>query len=241
MERLFELHEEGQYDLIVVDTPPSAHASDLLDAPARMADFFDSRLLKFLVAPNRSRLASITAKPFMQLADRLLGKRFLADISAFFTMLESMRPGFIDRAEKVQALIASDETTFVVVTTLEPAAVHEAGSLIDQLEQRNFEIDAIVANRVLPVSLPPEVESGLSEQTADWRARAEDADLSAKAVERVLGELRANAVRLRHLSELQQEQSKTLAGRARLLSTVPWMSGELRNLGGLSKLGQKIW
>lgn len=231
MERLFELHEEGQYDLIVVDTPPSAHASDLLDAPQRLAEFFDSRLLKFLIAPSRSRLAMLTAKPFMQLTDRLLGKRFLSDISEFFTLLESMRPGFIVRAEQVKALLASTECSFAVVTTLEPAAAHEAEGLIAELLRRDLELGALLANRVLPEYLlgtPPVSAHDFDGQNAD-------------DVQRVVTELQQNAVRFGHLARQQQQQLTDLSERAKILGTIPWISGELRSLEGLSVLGEMIW
>jgi anion-transporting ArsA/GET3 family ATPase len=231
MERLYELHEEGEYDLIVVDTPPSAHASDLLDAPQRLADFFDSRLLKFLVAPSRSRFASLTAKPFLQLADRLLGKRFLSDISEFFTLLESMRPGFIQRAESVKALLASTECSFAVVTTLEPAAVREARGLVDELVRRELELGAVVANRVLPDFLrrPGAIESD---------AFANEDEIGVK---RVVTELYANADRFGHLARQQEQQLSALSERAKILGTIPWTSGELRSLEGLTVLGEKIW
>ena len=73
MERLYEIHSEGKYDLIVVDTPPTRNALDFLDAPQRLADFFSSRLLRWLIAPYRSRLVNAATKPFYTVADRILG------------------------------------------------------------------------------------------------------------------------------------------------------------------------
>ena len=93
MERLYEIHSEGKYDLIVVDTPPTRNALDFLDAPQRMADFFSSRLLRWLIVPYRSRLVNIASRPFYQVADRILGTQFLADISEFFILFQSMYDG----------------------------------------------------------------------------------------------------------------------------------------------------
>ncbi len=73
MERLYEIHTEGNYDLIVVDTPPTRNALDFLEAPERMADFFSSRLLRWLIVPYRSRLVNMASRPFYQVADRILG------------------------------------------------------------------------------------------------------------------------------------------------------------------------
>jgi anion-transporting ArsA/GET3 family ATPase len=90
MERLFELHASGRFDLIVVDTPPTRHALDFLDAPARMADFFGSRLLRWLTVPYRSRVMTVASKPFYTVADRLLGTKFLEDIAEFFSLMQTM-------------------------------------------------------------------------------------------------------------------------------------------------------
>src|SRR5947199_696216 len=81
MERLYEIHSEGSYDLVVVDTPPTRNALDFLEAPQRMADFFSSRLLRVLTVPYRSRLVNMASRPFYQVADRILGSQFLQDIA----------------------------------------------------------------------------------------------------------------------------------------------------------------
>ena len=90
MEQLHEVHASGTYDLVVVDTPPSRNALDVLDAPSRMVDFFGSRLLRWLTVPYRSRLFNVASKPFYQVADRVLGSRFLQDIAEFFILFQAM-------------------------------------------------------------------------------------------------------------------------------------------------------
>ena len=95
MERLYQIHQSGRYDLIVVDTPPTRNAVDFLDAPQRMAEFFSSRLLRWLIAPYRSRLINVASKPFYSVADRILGTKFLQDISEFFILFQSMYDGFV--------------------------------------------------------------------------------------------------------------------------------------------------
>ena len=150
MERLFELHEEGDYDLLIVDTPPSLNALDLLDAPGRMAEFFSSRLLRWLVVPYRSRLVNIASRPFYQVADRILGSQFLEDLAGFFILFQTMRDGFVARAEAVNRLIRDVRTTFVVVTTLEAVPAVEAEQLIESLRERRLHLGLLVCNRVLP-------------------------------------------------------------------------------------------
>src|SRR5436305_6773819 len=150
MERLFEIHTAGKYDLIVVDTPPTRNALDLLEAPKRMADFFSSRFLRILIAPYRSRLVNMASRPFYQVADRILGSQFLQDIAEFFILFQTMYTGFVERAEAVEHLLHDRRTTFIVVTTLESAPLHEAEFFIEALAQQRFHLGALVLNRVLP-------------------------------------------------------------------------------------------
>jgi anion-transporting ArsA/GET3 family ATPase len=152
MERLHELHSSGEWDLIVVDTPPSRNALAFLDAPGRMKEFFGSKLLKWLTVPYRSRLFTMASKPFYQVADRVLGSRFLQDIAEFFILFQAMERGFVDHAREVERLLGDPRTTFVVVSTLEAAPSHEAAYLARAMVRREFHLGAIIANRVLPAA-----------------------------------------------------------------------------------------
>ena len=150
MERLYEIHAGGDYDLIVVDTPPTRNALDFLDAPERMAEFFSSRLLRWLIVPYRSRLVNFASRPFYQVADRILGTQFLDDISQFFILFQTMYDGFIERAQAVGRLLADRRTTFIVVATLEAAPLHEAQVFVEELGRRDLHVGAVVLNKVLP-------------------------------------------------------------------------------------------
>ena len=156
MERLYDLHAGGRYDLIVVDTPPTRNAIDFLEAPSRMAEFFGGRLLRWLTLPYRlgghrgARVVNFASRPFYQLADRVLGSQFLEDIAEFFLNFQSMYDGFIVRAESVERLLHDRRTSFVVVTTLEGAPLREAEFFSQELAARQFPLGAIVLNRVLP-------------------------------------------------------------------------------------------
>ncbi|MGH8324727.1 MAG: ArsA family ATPase, partial [Steroidobacteraceae bacterium] len=169
VERLFELHSTGDYDLIVVDTPPSRHALDFLDAPTRMAEFFSSRLLRWLIVPYRSRLANLASRPFYQVADRVLGTQFLADIAEFFILFQSMHAGFVERADAVVRLLADRRTTFVVVSTLESSPLQEAELFCDELAQRHLHLGAVVLNKTLPDYLR-DPRSGALARTLEERA-----------------------------------------------------------------------
>jgi anion-transporting ArsA/GET3 family ATPase len=150
MEKLHELHATGEWDLIIVDTPPSRNALDVLDSPRQMKEFFGSRLLRWLTVPYRSRLFTVASKPFYQIADRVLGSRFLQDIAEFFVLFQAMERGFVDHANEVERLLVDQRTTFVVVSTLEAAPSYEARFLARELLRRDMHLGAIIANRVMP-------------------------------------------------------------------------------------------
>jgi anion-transporting ArsA/GET3 family ATPase len=156
MERLFEIHATGEYDLIVVDTPPTRNAVDFLDAPKRMSEFFGGRLLRWLTLPYRVggkrgvRMINFASRPFYQLADRVLGSKFLQDIAEFFLNFQSMYDGFVERAGAVERLLHDRRTTFAVVTTLEAAPLHEAEHFCGVLRDRGFHLGALVLNKTLP-------------------------------------------------------------------------------------------
>ena len=139
MERLYEIHASGEYDLIIIDTPPTRNAIDFLEAPARMADFFGGRLLRWLTMPYRigggrgGRMFNAASRPFYQMADRVLGSQFLQDIAEFFLNFQSMYGGFVERAESVEQLLHDRRTTFAVVTTLEGAPLREAETFCQEL------------------------------------------------------------------------------------------------------------
>jgi anion-transporting ArsA/GET3 family ATPase len=149
MERLYAEYSSGNYDVIIVDTPPSRNALDVLDAPRRMREFFGSRLLKLLTTATSTGVLSLASRPFFQIADRILGQRFLGDIAEFFTLLRSMEAGFVARATDVERTLQDERTSFVVVTTLETAPLYEAQYLLAELTKRKFGLRGVVANRVI--------------------------------------------------------------------------------------------
>jgi len=152
-ERLYDARETGNYDLVIVDTPPSRSALSVLDAPRRMEQFFSSRLLKLLTAPTQSRLLSLASRPFFLVADRILGAAFLSDIAEFFTLFRTMESPIVSRARRVGALLADPATAYVVVTSAESVAMAEAHYLVDELRRRRHCLEVVLANRLLPSQL----------------------------------------------------------------------------------------
>ncbi|MGI8792860.1 MAG: ArsA family ATPase [Acidimicrobiales bacterium] len=245
MERLYELHSDGNYDLIIVDTPPTRNAIDFLRAPERMADFFSSRFLRILTAPARSRVINLATKPFYQVADRILGSQFLEDISEFFILFQTMYDGFVERAQAVTRLLHDKRTTFVVVTTLEAAPAHEASFFIDALAAEKFHLGALVLNKVLPASLLDDRANALAERlvaTAGDVAGRLPGDLGdAEQVERVLTEVAESFLRFHVVAKREAEQQLELAKDADVVASVPYFESDIHDLTGLLRLGSAIW
>ena len=151
MERLYEIHASGRYDLIVVDTPPTRNAIDFLEAPERMADFFSSRLLRWLIAPYRSRLVNAASKPFYSVADRILGSQFLQDIAEFFILFQTMYDGFVERAEAVEPHARGPpHDVRGGVARSRPRRCARPSSSSHALAERELHLGALVLNKVLP-------------------------------------------------------------------------------------------
>lgn len=202
MERLAELHEGGAYDLIVVDTPPTRSALDFLDAPKRMTDFIGGSLLRWMAKPYAAagrlgaRAFSLTASPFLKIADRVLGSQVLEDLSDLVLDFQKMYDGFKERAERVLELLRSDDTAFVVVTTLEGPPLEEADFFIDRLIDEDLALAGVVANKVIPqrfVDAPASLDS-VAPQARDYARLATDTLFPlARRDARALEELRHRA------------------------------------------------
>jgi anion-transporting ArsA/GET3 family ATPase len=246
MERLHELHASGQYDLIVVDTPPSRNALDVLDAPGRMREFFGSRLLRWLTVPYRSRLFTAASKPFYQVADRVLGSRFLQDIAEFFILFQAMEKGFVKHAEQVEHLLGDHRTTFVVVTTLEAAPAHEADYLARELQRRDFHLGAIIANRVLPDGFTSRAAARSARRLQEV-ARGELADsvgarldVEPAVVGDVLTEIGVRFDDVRLVAAREAERKAELVDRAALLLTAPTLDRDINDVADLLALAEHL-
>jgi anion-transporting ArsA/GET3 family ATPase len=248
MERLYEIHSEGKFDLIVVDTPPTRNAVDFIEAPRRMADFFSSRLLRLLIAPYRSRMVNMASKPFYQVADRVLGSQFLEDIAEFFILFQTMYGGFVERATAVERLLRDRRTTFVVVSTLEAAPVKEAEYFIQVLTSKRYHLGALILNKVLPEFL---LDDGAEQRAArlcddaaelarlDGLAEALSAD--EEQIRRVLVEVGENFRNFAVVARREAAQRRDLQVRPDVVATVPEFEGDIHDLAGLLRLGERIW
>ena len=247
MERLYQIHTSGKYDLIVVDTPPTRNAIDFLDAPERMADFFSSKLLRWLIAPYQSRMVGFASKPFYLVADRILGTQFLEDIAEFFILFQSMYAGFVDRAQAVTALLGSPQTSFLVVSTLESSPAQEAEFFLQVLADRKYQVGALILNKVLPAYFlsrsGAQSARALSSEPAQIAAElhAEFPELSESHLSNMLSEIGSSFMNYQVVARRESDQRDALSGSAERTLSIPYFEEDIHSLAALLRLGEKIW
>jgi anion-transporting ArsA/GET3 family ATPase len=168
MEKLHELVEEGGFDLVVVDTPPTRNALDFLDAPRRLTHFLENRLFQALMTPTRVglRFVGVAAQALLRTISKVAGADIVSDAVAFFQAFEGMEEGFRIRAARVRELLTQEDTAFVLVASPRPDSIDEAVHFADKLVESHMSVTALIVNRVQPRfvddalldSLPDEVD-----------------------------------------------------------------------------------
>lgn len=152
MEKLGQLAGHKEWDLIVVDTPPSRNALDFLDAPKRLGTFLNGKMIRLIMAPGRGVGRFVTGA--MSLAMRgvstIVGGQMLKDASTFLQSLESLFGGFQERAERTFAMLSKPGTHFLVVAAPEPDALREASFFVDRLSTEQMPLAGLVLNRTHP-------------------------------------------------------------------------------------------
>jgi anion-transporting ArsA/GET3 family ATPase len=242
MERLYQLHSSGRWDLIVVDTPPTRNALDFLDAPSRLADFFSSRLLRWLIAPRASALVGLASKPFTQVADRILGTQFLADITEFFMSLQSMYDGFVERSQAVSRLLADERTSFLVVSSSETVPLREAEFFATELAARQLDVGAVVLNRILPGTLSDDAVASAAHRIAR-RSSGEVEELAAalgveaSLVDRVLATAVESFEDYAVVARRERAAREQFPLGAAAMITVPQFDRDVTDMGGLLEIG----
>lgn len=159
----------GDFDLIVLDTPPASSALAFLDAPKRVLDFVDGRVLRYFLKPYfvAGRLAihpkTIVGRTFLRILDSAVGLQFLRELSEFFLAFEGLFDSFRKTANAMEARLRDEGTTFILVTTPLSSRVSEGAAFAEALRDRSLRAAAIVANRVHPWAIePPELEGPIS-------------------------------------------------------------------------------
>jgi anion-transporting ArsA/GET3 family ATPase len=159
MEKLWELHEEGRWELIIIDTPPTRSALDFLDAPRRLTDFLEGRFLKLMMFPYMKagktglKIVNFGTRVALRAVTRITGSDLFADVANFFQQFEGMYETFKVRARRVRELMGARRTAFIVVTAPTEASLNEARFFAERLHKEDIPLGGIVVNRAHAV--PP--------------------------------------------------------------------------------------
>jgi anion-transporting ArsA/GET3 family ATPase len=232
MEKLYELDESGEFDLLILDTPPSRNALDFLDAPRRVTQFVEGRAMRLFIRPTGfgARIAGRGFSVVSSVLRRVTGGDLIADLSEFFSAMAVLLGGFRDRAERVEGLLKDERATFLIVTGPAGEPIEEAGYLRRKLDEGDLPLGGVIVNRVHP-------EAPLADEAGARDALAEaigDEDL----VERILDAHKARSILA------GRDRANIDALRAGSPGTpvleVPELNDEIHDLDGLDEFARLL-
>ena len=233
MEKLHELSRTGDFDLLVVDTPPSRRALDFLETPGRLLDILDHHLFFRLLRPPMAagrlgmKMAGFMASPVLGAAGRILGKSVMADMADFAAMFDHLFfQGLKNRARAVEKLLARPDTRFAAVASPRPGPVETALAFYHELSAKNMSFAGFVVNRVTP-----RVTDGPLAEPAEFPGM--DPDLVEKMLQ--------SARRLQDLASAEENRVQWLKSRAGFgvtVKKVPRFDHEVADLSTLLDIRQ---
>ncbi|MCP4036410.1 MAG: ArsA family ATPase [bacterium] len=248
MEKVLEMSESGNFDVVVVDTPPAQHVLEFLDAPTRLIEFLDSRLVKLLVHPAMAagrlgvRLFQRPIQMVLQLLERITGVGFLEDLSAFLMAIDDMSEGFKDRAARIRQTLLGEDAAFILIAGPSRESSHNAGLFLTHLDQMGARLRGIVINRM----------HEWPDETAPSPALLDDAVPEADVARLAEGLGDAEAARAAiaatheyaHQSRRDIENTRALADHARdkqcFFGTVPEQAQDVHDLATLDGIAASL-
>lgn len=239
MEKLGQLRRSNEWDLIVVDTPPSRSALDFLDAPERLGRFLDGKLIRILMAPakagGRSAFKLLNAGFGMVagILTKVIGAQVLRDIQMFVTALDAVFGGFRQRAEQTYRLLQAPGTAFLVVAAPERDAMREASYFVERLADERMPLAGLVVNRVHRPLVPSLSAARSSAAAEELDARGEH-ELTAAVLRLHAGRMQLAA------REQRQQEHFTSAHPTVPIAQVPAMPEDVHDLEGLRQIGQLL-
>ena len=241
MEKLYELATDRDYDVIVLDTPPTAHALDFLEAPDRILDFLGNETARALLGPVAGagklglRLAQLGGGYIAKTLARFTGQEVLADLGDFLQGFQGMYDGFKDRAAAVHALLSRPEVGFVLVTSPTPVAIEETLAFHERLHAESMPIAGLVANRVTPDLWPGDGPLPGAEALSRALAGVGGGDdaLAARLAGTLAEHQALAAAERRALDRLFAESEAPRA-------LVPRLESDVHDLAGLARLAERL-
>jgi anion-transporting ArsA/GET3 family ATPase len=232
--KLYELYEEHDFDVIVLDTPPSRNALDFLDAPNRLLGFLHGRALQVFLAPGglTARLFGRGTALVFAIFARVTGVDMLSELSRFFRSLSGVIEGFGERTAGVAELLRSPQTTFLIVTSPEAEPAREARYLAQRLSAAGMSPGELIVNRVQRDGLHGHAEQEVTELLTD--------QLGAALATRVAGNLADFDVLVRRDEMTIAELSSTLDARAEPI-LVPQLDEDVQDLLSLAGIAEYLF
>jgi anion-transporting ArsA/GET3 family ATPase len=234
MEKLFEIHATGRYDLLVLDTPPARNALDFLDAPNRLLQFIDGRALQVFMKPTGlgMKVFGRGASMMFSVLRRITGVDLLEDLAEFFQSFSGMVGGFRERARKVNELLADSQTSFLVVCGPQDEPISEALFFRRKLAESKMPFGAAIVNKV---HYEGELAGDRVELAAELAERLGDPELAGRVVD--------NFDDFRALSERDRRNIERLGaelGDAAVIE-VPYLDHDVHDLGGLIEINRYLF
>jgi anion-transporting ArsA/GET3 family ATPase len=233
MAKLYELRHEHDFDVIVLDTPPSRNAIDFLETPSRLLGFLEGRALKVFLTPGglAARVFGRSTGIVFAIFARVTGVDMLSDLSTFFRSLSGILDGFGERTRGVAELLRDEQTTFLLITSPEPEPAREIEYLADRLEQRGMSRGALIVNRVQ--------FDGLDGQSPEQVQELLEPELGERLATRV-------AMNLADFDVLAQRDLETVARLSRELNDanpilVAHRDEDVHDLAGLAGLAESLF
>ena len=176
LERLLQAHESGNYDLVVLDTPPTKHAVDFLTAPQRINALFQDGITKWFMSPGEAtgflgKIVGRGTRVALKSLEALTGAQFIEELIDFFAAVRSVQEVLRQRSDKVHQLMTGNQTGFVVVTSFDAAKLQEAKYLQGELSRLGYRLQGAIINRAFPLGVPDHLLAAPSSVNAETYAK----------------------------------------------------------------------
>jgi anion-transporting ArsA/GET3 family ATPase len=245
MEKLYELVQSNEFDIVVVDTPPTRNALDLLDAPRRLTRFLENRLFRALLVPTRMslRAVSVATQALLRTISKVAGAEIVQDAVGFFQAFEGMEDGFRSRASAVHELLIDPATAYVLVTSARADAVAEAGFFAEKLGERDRRVAALVVNRLAPSFGNGDAAPDAATPTSDSKGGTAASTGGSAEAQEALDALEAN---LATLNAVATRESSTFAGLAAQVAPapvgrIPLFAQDVHEVAGLERAADQLF
>ncbi len=235
MEKLYELVSSNEFDVVIVDTPPTRNALDLLDAPRRLTHFLENRLFKALLLPTKAYFKALTfaTQALLKTISKVAGAEIVQDAVTFFQAFQGMEEGFHMRATSVRALLKDPDTAYILVTSPRPDAVEETVFFAEKLASTGVQPAGIVANRVHPHFID-ETEEALLNDLGSLRK-----DLGGSDLENII----ENLIDLESIAQHEEATYSNLLQHAvsTPVGVLPLLESDVHDLKGLSMMANCLF